>query len=130
MQWFLFLCSPEKDYGSWGAGSHLGTEARKNTLKLRTWGDGQNSKVCGKEKKPLGWGLGQESGACRISGFGYYVVHGADKVQEFMLWPEQAFVRSSSRLVYAIDCWPLEADFPFSNKNFFVVSCFTHVLKC
>lgn len=89
----------------------------------------RTAKSVAKRKSRWAGGLGQESRACQISGFGYYIAHGVDKVQEFTLWPEQAFVLSSSRLVYAIDCWPLEADFPFSNKNFFVVSCFTHVLK-
>lgn len=89
----------------------------------------RTAKSVAKRKSRWAGGLGQESGDCQISGFGYYIAHGVDEVQVFTLWPEQAFVLSSSRLVYAIDCWPLEADFPFSNKNFFCGFLFYLILK-
>lgn len=47
-------------------------------------------------------------------------------MHELTLWPEQAvWSFFPSRLVCAIECWPLEAGFLFPNKNFVVISCFT-----
>lgn len=99
----------------------------RNTVKLR--GDGQKTKVCSKEQKPLGWGFGFKNHDLPDLWL-WLLAHGADHVQELTLWPEQGVCSFlSSKLVYAIEGWPLEAGFPFSNKNSVVISCFTSCIE-